>query len=331
MAGMRADRLLSILLLLQERGQLTAGELAAELEVSERTIYRDLDALSAAGVPVYAERGPGGGCALIDSYRTDLTGLTRDEVRALFMLSIPAPLAELGLDQDLKAAMLKLSAALPDLHRPLGAQTRQRIHLDAAPWFPVEQHTPHLRTIQRGVWENRRLKMTYRLAFDAQVNNIVEPYGLVAKSNEWYLVFHLDSDLFVRKVSEILEVELTGDSFTLPPDFNLVEFWSDWCHGYENNRPQYPIKVRMHCDLLRYLHFLRDPILQNVTEHIETDNEEWQEMTLTFETFDSARTRILGFGGAAEVLAPGALRKSVQDFAGQIIKIYRDEITPSDW
>ena len=320
---MRADRLLAILLLLQDRGQLTAGELAAELEVSERTIYRDLDALSVAGVPVYAERGPGGGCALIDSYRTDLTGLTRDEVRALFMLSIPAPLAELGFDQDLKAAMLKLSAALPDLHRPLGAQTRQRIHLDAAPWFPVEQHTPHLRTIQRGVWEDRKLKITYRLAFAAQVEKLVEPFGLVAKSNEWYLVFHLESDLFVRKVSDILEVELTGDSFTLPPDFHLVEFWTEWCHHYENSRPQYNVQLRVQRDLLRYLHYTRDPLLNGVPEYIESEREEWPVVTLTFETFESARTHVLGFGGAAEVLAPESLRQSVQDFAGQTLKAYR--------
>ncbi len=131
---MRADRLLSILMILQARGRVTAQQLAEELEVSVRTVYRDMDALSASGVPVYAERGPGGGCSLLDSYRTTLTGLTRDEVRALFMLSIPAPLAELGVDQELKAALLKLSAALPDSRRLDEAQVRQRIHLDSAGW-----------------------------------------------------------------------------------------------------------------------------------------------------------------------------------------------------
>src|SRR5512136_703550 len=136
---MRADRLLSLLMLLQARGRMTAQELAAELEVSERTIYRDINALSASGVPVYAESGPGGGCALLDSYRTNLTGLDQDEVRALFMLSIPAPLDQLGVSQELRTALLKLSAALPDTRRGDEERTRQRIHLDSTWWFQPEE------------------------------------------------------------------------------------------------------------------------------------------------------------------------------------------------
>ena len=141
---MRADRLLSILMLLQARGRMTAQELAEDLEVSVRTIYRDIDALSVAGIPIYTERGPGGGCALLDSYRTTLTGLTRHEVRALFMLSIPAPLAELGVGQDLRAALLKLSAALPVAHRQDEERVRQRIHLDAVDWFHAREPVPYL-------------------------------------------------------------------------------------------------------------------------------------------------------------------------------------------
>ena len=145
---MRADRLLSILIMLQSRGKLTAQVLAKELEVSERTIYRDMDALSAAGVPVYCERGPGGGCALLESYRTNLTGLNRAEVRALFMLSIPAPLQQLGVDQDLRAALLKLSAAVPEFLQPEGSRARARVHLDSSAWFQSDQPTPHLGTIR---------------------------------------------------------------------------------------------------------------------------------------------------------------------------------------
>ena len=148
---MRADRLLSLLMLLQTRGQMTARELAEELEVSERTIYRDIDALSAAGVPVYAVRGPGGGCALMDGYRTDLTGLTRDEVRALFMLSVPAPLADLGLSRELRAALRKLSAALPVTRRADERRMRERVHLDSVWWYQQEEPVPYLRTIQEKV------------------------------------------------------------------------------------------------------------------------------------------------------------------------------------
>lgn len=159
---MRADRLLALLMLLQTGGRMTAAELARELEVSERTIYRDLDALAMAGVPVYAERGPGGGCALLDSYRTSLTGLTDGEVRALFLLSLPTPLADLEVGRDLKAAVLKLNAALPAERQDQADWLRQRLHLD---WSaPSEAETvPHLPQVQRAVWENRRLRVTYRL------------------------------------------------------------------------------------------------------------------------------------------------------------------------
>lgn len=146
---MRADRLLSLVMLLQTRGNMTAQALGEELEVSERTIYRDVEALSFAGIPVYAERGPGGGIALLDSYRTSLTGLNRDEVRALFMLSIPAPLDELGVTADLKAALLKLSAALPAVGRDEQIMARQRIHLDSVAWSQPEQPVPTCRSFTR--------------------------------------------------------------------------------------------------------------------------------------------------------------------------------------
>ena len=200
---MRADRLLSILMILQARGRVTAQQLAEELEVSVRTVYRDMDALSAAGVPVYAERGPGGGCSLLDSYRTTLTGLTRDEVRALFMLSIPAPLAELGVGQELKAALLKLSAALPASRRYDEAHVRQRIHLDSVGWSETVEPVPHLRTVQQAVWEDRKLQLTYRLPFEAQAEWLVEPYGLVAKAGTWYLVCTRNGSVRTLPVSSV--------------------------------------------------------------------------------------------------------------------------------
>jgi predicted DNA-binding transcriptional regulator YafY len=321
---MRADRLLSMLMLLQDRGTLTAGKLAAELEVSERTIYRDMDALSTAGVPVYAERGPGGGCSLIDSYRTDLTGLTRDEVRALFMLSIPTPLAELGVDQDLKAALLKLSAALPEVYRPEGIRVRQRIHLDPTAWFHQEIQVPHMHTIQQGLFQDQKLKLTYRLAFDAQVEHIVEPYGLVAKTNLWYLIFSRADVIFVRKLADVLDAELTQEKFDYPPDFELVKFWMDWCKVYENNQPQFATHVRLRPDLVQMLQYFQDPLVTDISGEPEIDGDGWHNLIMHFETFEAARKRLLNFGGAVEVLEPEALRRSVQDFAKQIIKTYSD-------
>ncbi len=160
---MRADRLLSILLLLQARGRMTARELAERLEVSERTIYRDLDALSSAGVPIYAERGPGGGCELLDGYQTKLNGLTEMEVRALFLLSVSGPLVDLGLGKALEDALLKLSTALPASYRSNAELVRQRIHLDTAPSYSSEMKAPHLHIIQDALWQDRKLHLTYFL------------------------------------------------------------------------------------------------------------------------------------------------------------------------
>ena len=319
---MRADRLLSLLMLLQDRGQLTAGELAAELEVSERTIYRDMVALSTAGVPVYAERGPGGGCSLIDSYRTNLTGLTRDEVRALFMLSVPAPLAELGVDQDLKAALLKLSAALPEVYRPEGIRVRQRIHLDSTAWFHQEVQVPHIHTIQLGLFQDLKLNLTYRLAFDAQVEHFVEPYGLVAKTNLWYLIFARKGVIFVRKLADVLHAELTQDKFDYPPEFDLVKFWTDWCRVYEINQPQFTAQVRLRPDLVRMLQNFEDPLITEITGESTLDGDGWYNLILHFDTFEAARKHLLNFGGAVEVIEPQALRTSIQDFATQIQAAY---------
>jgi predicted DNA-binding transcriptional regulator YafY len=319
---MRADRLLSILMLLQDRGRLTAQELAQELEVSERTIYRDMDALSSAGVPVYAERGPGGGCSLVDSYRTNLTGLTRDEVRALFMLSVPAPLAELGVDQDLKAALLKLSAALPEVFQPEGTHVQQRIHLDSTPWFHQVEQSPNIHTIQKALWGNSKLKLTYRLGFEAQVENYVEPYGLVAKSNTWYLIFSREGTIFVRKITNVMDARLTNDRFDHLPDFDLVKFWSRWCGEFEDNRPQFTTLVRLKPDLVRMLQYFHDPIIADIPEIGTLDEDGWYTMTLHFETIEEARGRLLNFGGAAEVLEPQSLRSSIRDFAAQIQAVY---------
>jgi predicted DNA-binding transcriptional regulator YafY len=173
-------------MLLQTRGRMTARDLATELEVTERTIYRDLTALSAAGVPVYAERGPGGGVALVEEYRTTLTGLTPDEARALFMMSVPAPLTQLGVGQEFKAALLKLSASLPDSRRAEQGRARQRILLDSAWWFQSGEDVPCLQTVQQALWADRPLRLQVRWDFfDTQFEQEAEPYGLVAKASVW--------------------------------------------------------------------------------------------------------------------------------------------------
>ena len=233
---MRADRLLSILLLLQTRGRMTARELAEQLEVSERTIYRDIEALSTAGIPVYAERGPGGGCTLLDGYQTRLTGLTEAEVRALFLLNMAGPLADLGLSKALDDALLKLSAALPAAQRHGAEQVRQRIHLDTTE-SQGEETMSHLQTIQEAIWQDRKLVLTYCESNGTLSQQLVEPFGLVSQANAWYLVGAVVGERQVFRVSRVQAVSMTEEQFTLPASFDLPLYWAEYRSHLTADRP----------------------------------------------------------------------------------------------
>ena len=316
---MRADRLLSLLMLLQTRGCLTAETLADELEVSIRTIYRDLQALSMAGVPVYAERGPGGGCRLLESYRTQLTGLTPGEARALFMLSIPAALDQLGVTQELKGALLKLSAALPAVRKPEEERTRARIYLDPGEWTPQEKMLPTLQTLHAALWQDHLLRLQVLLPFDTLSEQVVAPLGLAAKANIWYLVARRSDHLRVLRVSAVQQAEILPESFTRPSDFDLPAFWKDWCERVEADRQPYWVTVRANSRLLPELrrttggHLVAMPL-----------DDGWLQCRLPFESLVEARMRLLSWGSAVEVLEPLALRRSMQDFARQITAVYRE-------
>jgi predicted DNA-binding transcriptional regulator YafY len=323
---MRADRLISLLMLLQSRGKLPAHRLAQELEVSERTIYRDIEALGMAGVPVYAERGPGGGCALLESYRSNLTGLTAAEVQALFMLSIPAPLAQLGVSQELKAALLKLSAALPAAHRQEEERSRQRIYLDSSWWFQAEETVPCLPDLQQALWQDRQVKLTYRLQFAAEVERVVSPLGLVAKTNVWYLVAEWNGGLRVYRVASITRAQALDLPANRPLDFDLAAFWKDWAEGYEGQRSSFQVTARLAPELARELpRYFGDSFQSALAAAGPPDERGWVTLTLPFENFYAARDRILGLGAAVEVLEPQALRLSVIDYAQQIINFYDKE------
>jgi predicted DNA-binding transcriptional regulator YafY len=355
---MRADRLLSILLLLQTRGRMTAAQLARQHEVSERTIYRDVVALSAAGIPIFTEHGPGGGISLIDEYHTDLTGLTSAEASALSMLAIPAPLTRLGVAPDLRTALLKLSAALPARAREQEVLARQRILLDASGWFQAEDETPHLAIIQKATWQDRLLQVTCRSDFGALVQHVIAPYGLAAKADVWHLVAGLapiepapaglaptetspvepgsttqgmkspqasSRDLVVRvwRVSQVVEAQILPDRFARPIDFDLRTFWESWCRQVEDLQPRYEVKARITSSLGIYLHTTRNRQPDEIIlPAAVAENQEWTEVSLDFDSFESARTRILGLGGAIEVLEPLALRMSVMDYAARIMGVY---------
>jgi predicted DNA-binding transcriptional regulator YafY len=314
-----------MLMLLQSRGKRTAKQLAKELEVSERTVYRDVEALGAAGVPVYASRGPAGGLQLLDTYRTSLTGLTGAEIEALFMLSVPSPLAELNVGQVLQGALLKLSASLAPSRRTRESRARQRIHLDSSGWNQLPEATPHLRTLQKGVWEERKLaiRYSYPIPFDSVVELELEPYGLVAKTNIWYLVAsHLGRPVALQ-VARVREATLLASRFERPAEFNLAKFWSRWCQRHEC-RPGYTALVRLSAELSAAANLY-------LGEHVginwmgsDSQRAGWVRAELSFSSFEEARARLLGLGGAVEVDAPQALRLSVADFALQALRLYQD-------
>jgi predicted DNA-binding transcriptional regulator YafY len=322
---MRADRLLSLLMLLQARGRMKARELAQELEVCERTIRRDIDALSAAGVPVYGDPGPEGGYALLDSYRTNLTGLTEAQVRALFMLSIPAPLSDLGVSQELKAALLKLSAALPSARREDAKYVRQRIYLDSSWWFQDDETMPFLQTIYEAVSLDRKLhiRRRYRYGMRQDLEHVVDAYGLVAKASVWYVVCAYGGRIRAHRVSRLLDVQILDESFVRPNEFDLAVFWQAWCAEFETSRPIYPVLARVAPHLVPDLpRYFGEHMRERIAQADPPDAEGWITLELTFENLWWARERLLGFGGAIEVLEPEPLRLSIADYAQQILNLY---------
>src|SRR5712691_4174354 len=207
---MRADRLLSVLLLLQVHRRLTARELAKRLEVSERTIHRDMDALSAAGFPVFAERGIGGGWMLVEGYRTNLTGLNKDEIQALFLTKPLRVLADLGLEKASNAALIKLSAALPSAHRDGAEHARQRIHVDVTGWNRSNESIEFLPALQEAIWQERKLKFSYQRGGGCDaVERLADPLGLVAKGSVWYLVAGVEGEIRSYRVSRVSGAALT--------------------------------------------------------------------------------------------------------------------------
>lgn len=317
---MRADRLLSLLMLLQSRGRMTARQLAGELEVSERTIYRDVEALSGAGVPVYADRGPDGGFALLDSYRTDLTGLTEDELRALFLLSIPSALADLGLREPMAAALRKLSAALPGARRDDELRVRRRFFLDSSPWLDVQPVTPHLRELQQAAWEDRRADIAYRLPSGPTAEQRIDVYGLVAKEGVWYVVHVREGRVQALRVSDLVVVRLLDEHFARRPDFDLPSAWQAWCAGAAN-RPGYQFTLRAAPSFIPWLR--RFGVTGSARGDVPPDTEGRLMVAAACESFEDARARILALGSAVEVVAPEPLRRSVIDYAEQIAGRYR--------
>ncbi len=282
---MRADRLLSMLMLLETKGRMTAIQLAKELEVSERTIYRDITALNTAGIPVYTESGPGGGISLVESYHTNLTGLSTEEVKALAMLSIPDPLIKLGVGIELKSALLKLSAAFPSKSRSDENRIRQRIHLDTSRWFEPDEPIPHLQTIQQALWQEQKLHLTWK-GFKTIISRTLSPYGLVAKSNTWYLIAAQENHIRTLRVSKILSAEILEETFNYPNDFDIVAFWNQWSENFAKNRSFFPVDIRISPDLAPFITQIFGTENKGIITEISSPDERgWIRANIRFSSF----------------------------------------------
>ncbi len=333
---MRADRLLSILLLLQVRRRITAGELARRLEVSERTIHRDMEALGAAGVPVVADRGVGGGWRLLEEYRTNLTGLNDAEIQALFLTRPPRLLADLGLDKASEAALIKLLAALPSGSRHSAEDARQRIYVDTAGWRKYEEAVPCLPALQDAVWRERRLRFTYaRAGGDAPSERVVDPLALVAKGSVWYLVAAVEGEPRTYRVSRITSAQVLDEPAARPPGFDIAAYWERSSTEFQAAIPRFEATLRVHPSLLaslrageRYTRVLREFGRGAASEPGERSGREapdpsgWVTMDVTFEGEHNAAEYILGYADRIEVLAPDALRALIIAAAERVLALY---------
>ncbi|MDN0194214.1 WYL domain-containing protein [Streptomyces sp. S.PNR 29] len=325
---MRADRLLSLLLLLQNRGRMTAPELAAELEVSVRTVYRDVEALSAAGVPVVADRGPVGGYRLLDGYRTRLTGLTDAEAGSLFLAGVPGAARELGLGAVLATAQLKLQAALPDGLAEQARRAQERFHLDAPAWFRDADPVPYLEAVARAVWEQRVVRAHYR-RWGGEVRREVRPLGLVLKGGIWYLVASAEGAVpgagAVRtyRISRFLEVEVTGERFERPDGFDLAAYWEESSRRLEAAVRQGTARVRVSPRAQRLLPMQFGSAGVRALEGAgPPDGEGWVEVELAVESEAVAVCDLLRLGTEAEVLGPPELRRAVGEAVAVLAERY---------
>jgi predicted DNA-binding transcriptional regulator YafY len=317
----RASRLVNLLLILQTRGGLTAAELARELEVSVRTIHRDVEALSAAGVPIYADRGPYGGIRLVDGYRTRLTGMTPDEAEALFMSGMPGPAAELGLGTVVTAARLKVLAALPTELRSRASRLVERFHLDAAGWFQINQPVPHLAAIAESVWEGRRIRVDYERG-DGTVTRILGPLGLVLKGGIWYLVALTDGQVRTYRVSRVVDAVVLDERTDRPAGFDLSTFWAESSAAFERDTPRVDVVVRLPRTRLERL---ADAVGWHAIETAVALDEpelDWVRLRLDLSWPDEVPSRILSAGSSIEVLEPFEIRERVIATARRIVERY---------
>src|SRR5579864_5797065 len=322
---MRADRLLSILLTLQARGRATAGQLAEELEVSERTVHRDMQALSIAGVPVYAERGPRGGWLLHESYRAGPRGLQADEFRALFLATPGTVLGDLGLGRASESALTKLLLAAPTGDRAGLSQARQRVLIDIATWRATESEAmPCLGTIYDAIWHERKLRLAYSRSDGADVERVVDPLGLVAKGAAWYLVAAAAcSDVRTYRVSRVRSACILDEACAVPDGFDLSSYWEASKQRLVSGVPRFAVSLRADPGVVgEFKSAGRWSRIESVGA-IEADGR--VRVAMQFELEEDVCSFVLSFGARVELLEPRHLRLEVARRLAEASSLYADE------
>ena len=318
---MRASRLLSILITLQLKGRTTAGELARRFEVSRRTILRDVDELSAAGVPIYAERGPGGGIDLLDGWRTRLTGLTGEEAQALMLSGLPAAAADLGLGQTAAAARLKVLAALPQAAGEEARRVEERFHLDPAAWGRRPSASRQdLRLVAQAVWECRRLRLRYE-SWSGDKERTLEPLGVVLKAGDWYFVAPRRGQPAIHRLDRARDLVLLEESFERPARFDLARAWEAAVASFEASQRRHAARIRVSERALWRI----DALGADMAEAIRAaapDAHGWREAEAPIESLGVAAGSILSLGDDAEVLSPPELRQEVSERAAAVAAVY---------
>jgi len=320
---MRASRLMSVLMLLQARGRMTAQQLADELEISVRTVYRDIESLGAAGVPVYADRGPAGGYQLLGGFRTRLTGLTGDEADTVFLAGVPGPAAELGLGTVLAATELKLLAALPPELRSRAGRIRERFHLDAPGWFRGALSAPHIEAVATAVWEQRVVDVHYQRWDKSEVDRTLEPLGVVLKAGAWYVVSRSAGQLRTYRVSRIRDIAVRDERFDRPDDFELAAYWEAWSERLEASMYRGEAVVRFSPRAMQLIFLLGAVVARAVRDTAsEPDGAGWVQATVPTESTEHALHDLLRFGPDAEVLSPPELRERMAAAATGLATLY---------
>jgi predicted DNA-binding transcriptional regulator YafY len=320
----RASRLVNLLLLLQSRGGLTAAELARDLEVSVRTIHRDVEELSAAGVPIFAERGPLGGIRLVDGYRTRLTGMTADEAEALFLAGLPGPAAQLGLGTVVAAAQLKVMAALPPELRSRASRIVERFHLDAAGWFQAQEAVPHLATLSAAVWDARAVRILYERG-GGPVERTVGPLGIVLKGGVWYVIGATDGQIRTYRASRVVEATLTDVPVERPDGFDLAAYWTESSAAYERDAPTVEVVVRIAADQAWRIADVYGRATLDAAERLDDpDPDGWLRLRLRVSWPEEVASRLLAVGPNLEVLEPADVRERVIAIAGRVVARYRE-------